>query len=509
MRARSFTLHVRLVPLVGLALLCACINDPNISVPAASASIEWVDQEGRVVHGRDASYDFGSVFMGRSSSRTMVIHNTGRSGLVLESLTVSGGNADLVGFSADESRRTFRIPFERAELPPGTTREFELVYAPPVDNAVVGLTEHEIELTLHLRGTPAPESTATITLRGRAISPACELPRSVDFGWVQTGDTVTHALSICNDTQVETEAFIGAIQSPVGEEQSFRLSDASAMGSVTLPPGRCTEAGIEFSPTQSKTYVSTVEMQVSAQCPRLPVELTGRGVGGALRWRVENREQCQHRDAAGRCQDSGLDCGAVILNTESVERVIHFENHGTANVTLTDLAFQAHHAVFSLQSATGEIPTHLLVPSREAGNAGPGEAALTVLCRPQAIGKVGSMLTGRTSSSSQGRFGILAMVIGGGPKIETSPTSLVDFGPVAHFPDAEPPTFQERRLRIRNAGMGVPGSGLAAHLRLGQADDKGAPTGPHFEIIPGPNTAAGEFTILARWGPSRTRPACG
>ena len=367
-------------------------------------------------------------------------------------------------------------------------------YAPPVDTEVVGVTDHEVELTLHMRGTPDLESTATITLRGRAISPTCELPLSMDFGWVQTGDTVTQALSICNDTQLETKAFIGAIQSPVGEEQSFRLSE-DATGSVTLPPGRCTEAVIEFSPPQAKTYVSTVEMQVSAQCPRLPVELTGRGVGQGLRWRVENREQCQHRDPDGRCQDLAIDCGAVIPNTASIERVVHFENHGTAELTLSGLSFLANEAAFSLQGAFGEDPTRLSVPSREAGNAGPGVATLTVLCRPQVIGKVGTILTGRTSSSPQGGFGIQAVVVGGGPRIATSPTSILNFGLVAHFPDAPTPTFQERRLRIRNAGMGVPGSGFLTHLRLGRANDEGAPTGPHFELIPGPNTAAGEFSI--------------
>lgn len=156
----------------GLLLLASCNRGAVDPFPGVAFSIESVDAEGRVIVDRAPEYDFGAVFAGQRVSRTMRVHNEGRVPLALEALSVSGGDAALVTFEPDEDVGVFRIAFNPASevvIAPGAVREIELIYAPAELPAETSSLDHQLQLTLTVRG-PGPEAaTAEITLKGRTV----------------------------------------------------------------------------------------------------------------------------------------------------------------------------------------------------------------------------------------------------------------------------------------------------------------------------------------------------
>ena len=417
----------------------------------------------------------------------MVVQNNGRVPLTLR---VPGRHQR--GRRAGDLRRgratgkSFRIPFSSVEIGVGSSKEIEIVYSPPVDESVASHIDHLVQLTLTTLGGAEDESTAVITLKGRAISGACEIESPLQFGWVSKNNTMTKEVQICNKATIEATAFIDNIKSNSGDDLAFRFAAESAQGTVAIPPGACAKAVIEFTPTLEKVYFSSVYMQASEQCALIPIELHGRGVDAVLP--LARGEPREVRDAGcpWRLQDNFIDCGAVDAEQGGHRAGDHPGEHGDQRSRHTPIWRSIQKPVRLHVEGRGgrsRSETQVEVPARADGSEEPG--------RGGADGGLSSRVSqARREASSwgpwTGRRRSTTFMRGSwkvGRRSTRVPSTLLNFGPV-------------RLLRGCGSSCGLPGaSARHSQHRIHRERHR-----PRVQSAPGPAEPRMEATELGVLG---------
>jgi hypothetical protein len=152
-----------------LALLCAwatsgCAGSAEPGIGAIG--VVWQNPSGTTQTDRNATYDFGSLFIGQTKTMKVVIRNLGSGNLSLKTLEKAEGESVRIGDTDFGDSPTFRVAFFPTTIPPGEAVEFDATYtapfAPPVD--------HEVKLLLIGDNTPAGENIALIDLKARAVT---------------------------------------------------------------------------------------------------------------------------------------------------------------------------------------------------------------------------------------------------------------------------------------------------------------------------------------------------
>ncbi len=433
---------------------CSCRTSSGTKQSRGEIGVVF-EVDGASMTGRDAVYDFGSVFMGQTQPLKLVVKNLGSGTLGLMTLEKDSGDAVSIGGAMDP-KAVFEVAFEAREVGPSDVTEYEMTFRPPT-NDQEKIVDHQVKLVLRGSNTNEGEETAVITLKGRAVSGVCELPPPVqylkaekrwvlDFGAVAKGDQYKQTLEIKNPTQLEATAFVSDPYSSSGDHLAFTFAPESARGTIPVPANGMKPVMLQFAPTEVKGYLAFAKMRMSAQCPEFPVELKGEGVDAVLTW-----------------QPATLDFGYVTPGI-SVTKELVFTNAGNSDVTLSQIATTAM-AEFKVVPEMGQDPTKLSVPGKG------GSAKLVLSFKPSVLGPRSAMLTFKTTLAKQPTGQVQLRGYGGGPDIDVKPANLA-FGKVAYFSNANPPSFQARKLTVMNVGTKPAVPDANANLKLGDSTGK-------------------------------------
>lgn len=450
---------------------CRC-DDGQQTRSLGEVRVVFTDESGATLTGESGVYDFGQVPMGKVEKMPLVVTNTGLGILTLNSFTKVEGSPIVALPGVTDVEPVFEVSLGDAvpvELGSGATEDFDISFTPPVS-----ATERQVSwravVQLHAGNTEEGKDVAQIEIRGVAVSGTCDLPDEIDFGAVARGDTMNQTLVFDNTQPIDTVAFVGDVSSQQGAV--FALTPESPRGEFTILAGREKNVTITFAPTENRLYQGSVRLRKAEGCPEKEVRLVGTGVDSVLSW-----------------DPTVLDFGFSPPGYE-VEREVTFLNAGLREVKVTDLRTMEGSTpsmVFRVVSTSGGDSASVTVPpaardpdTREMVS---GSATVTVGFKPYGLGATrASTLSAKTDLRNQTAIAVPLRGAGGGPDIEVRPAPVLNFGRIAYFPTASPPSFASRKLTVHNVGT----SDVAAALKLGQADSS-APGGfkaPYWEITP-------------------------
>lgn len=203
--------------------------------------------------------DFGRILIGRSSTQTVVLTNTGAQDVALSGSTVTGP-----GFAAASTPPALNpCPSVGGVLPPGGSCTLSISFSPTGTGAKQG--------TLSVT-TSAIASPLLVTLTGNGVAPALAVtPTSLDLGSVALGSSASLSLTLRNGGSVA----VGQINFSV----SGQFSVSTACGVATLAPASSCAVTITFSPAAAG--VATGTLTISSDDPGSPLLVPLSGVGVA------------------------------------------------------------------------------------------------------------------------------------------------------------------------------------------------------------------------------------
>jgi hypothetical protein len=437
--------------------------------PVSNGEIEVQVSEGGVVtRGPKGTYNFGSVSMGKDETIKMVVQNVGRGVASLKLFEKVSGDPVVAGEELKEAGAIFAVEFTGVEIPPGETKDFVVHFKPPVIDGVK-TKDYQSVVNLRADNTPVGKETAEITFVGKAVSGECDLPATIDFGAVARGDTFAQVLQFSNTRPIETNAKVGEIESPQGVGV-FAFSADTPRGSFIIGSQKTKTVTINFTPSESRDYVGNVKMQRADGCPEKIVRLIGNGVDQVLTW-----------------DPARVDFGYVTPGLV-VTREVTFMNKGLKPVAMTAIGALDNNTVSNLFKVSGPGPdfTKATVPAatRVNGMLIEGKTKVSLTCKPVVLGPKQGQLKATTDLKQQGSISLPLQCVGGGADIEIKPSTNINFGRIAYFAGATPPSFAQRKLTVQNVGTLPNPRDRKANLRLGKIDAAGEYVKPYWEVTP-------------------------
>ncbi len=438
----------RLAPFLAGLVVIACDCEKPLQVASGQVRWEWETKDGPQA-GEGALIDFGTISMGSRVQQLVFVRNTGRGAFSLSDFTKVAGDAVTVQRRV-ETGAAFELTFEQdREVFPAERQPVTITFAPPVR-----LDVRSYDVGAQLDFVPAGAPTAPLELKGRAISGECEVPDTIDFGIVPVGTMTSADLNLRNDSSIPVRVTTGQI---VGVSSGiFVLTGLDASGGRDVAAGEPAQSTITFTPTETRDYVARMTVRRTQSCPEREVTLRGRGVSSCLTYRA---------DPPDDLRATSLFFGYVAPGTAAPGTVTFF-NACSAQIELS--ALTTSEPVFAVTAASMLDLTRLTVPpaTRDLmGQWSDGEARVTLEFRPTALGQKNGTLRANTSLPGQS-IGVRLRGIGGGPRIDVRPAPL-SVGRIGFTPNASPPTFVPRTLRIANVGTRPMPADPRANLKLG------------------------------------------
>ena len=454
-----------------LFLAAACSSPPM----TGGLRLVAVDDTGAPVTSRDARFDFGLVPRGTERTLPLVVQNAGSTPLTLTGFTFVSGDAVSAKPGVDAPAPFFSVDMTPGlRLQPGSQREYALHFTPPA-NAMVGSA---FESVVALQATTeAGEETARLTFSGIAVDDdPCALPGTLDFGQVARGGEGRQHFTIANPGPRARAVTVGAPISLTGDD-AFRVAPGSPLGEVTLAPGESRDVTVRFLPAESRAYAGRLSV-TQPGCAERTVKLAGEGVDEVL--------ECT----------GGIDFGFA-LPGHFVERGFSCRNFSFEPVVLTSLATldgSVPSNAFSIPSGA----TTLTIPPGTRGANGalaPGEASLGVRFSPTVSGpRAGTLRASAPTTSGAPSVVVPLRGEGGGADVAVTPSPTVDFGEVAYFPLATPPSSAAMRLEVRNVGVLPSPADVQANLKLGVPDGLGFRR-PYWQVTASNGAQVSELCI--------------
>ncbi|MBK7857585.1 MAG: choice-of-anchor D domain-containing protein [Archangiaceae bacterium] len=422
---------------------CDCHGNGGVGQGLGDLGIVWKDADGVRVD-RDATFDFGSAFVGERIALQMVVRNSGRGALRLVDLTQTDGALTSIGDPVKEGSY-FEVKFTPVVTVEATGETVvDLAFTPRV-----GLSHPVAKLKLTAENTRTEDDTAVITLKGQGEGGACELPSVLDFGEVPLGEHFKLGHTFKNTAMISTTIHVGDVTGP--DAASFV---ANFSGDATVPAQGERVSEFTFSPTELRSYQARVTMKGPGDCPEGEVQLIGKGADQVLTWEPDH-----------------LDFGYVSPMV-SAPREVTFTNHSNVPIVLTGVG--TDYMDFSYLPGMGETPTTFTV-------AGGGTSKLTVACRPSGLGARSGTLFFDTPLTKSPHGVVNLSCVGGGPSIKVTPRPTLPFGKVGFFPGSS--TYSvSRKVTVQNVGTRPPNNDPKANLFLGQVTN-GVPGGFPLLVI--------------------------
>lgn len=415
-------------------------------------------------------YDFGTVSMGKTVTQKMTVTNVGLGTLTIQKFSKTSGDAAKVGTFIDEASPVFTVGFDtETTVGSGDSVEFDVSFSPPVKEGVPQ-EAHETVLVMTSGDVEIGKENAVITLRGNGVSGECDLPMSLDFGAVARGDSFSLTFDYSNARPIDTHAYLGAVESQQGDG-IFVISPDSPKGEFLLPAMRTKTATFTFKPTEERDYIATVRMRRADGCPEKPVRLIGTGVDAVLKW-----------------TPAIVDFGYAPPNT-TVMGEVTFKNSSLRPITISTLKTQEGSnpsIVYKVTETDTSDLTKVTVPGgmRDAttNTITAGTQVVKLTFKPVVLGPRQGQLVGTTELMSQPAISVTLRGVGGGPDIDVTPAGTLNFGRIAYFASASPPSFASRKLTVKNVGTRPTPPDPRANLKLGQNDGSGTFVKPYWEV---------------------------
>ncbi len=331
--ARSLLPQFSLAVFVLSAAGCQCHHDPGTSDSFADMNVVWSDVDGTVRVNRDATYNFGTAFVGDSIEKEMTVRNLGTSDLTLTSLVQASGVATTIG-STVVPNAYYTVSFTPPiTVAPSADVTFDMKFTPQV-----GVANPVSVLTLTGDGTRPEDNTATITLTGTGQGGICDLPTVLDFGDVPLGAHFVLDWVFKNPAAIAATANVGVI---TGADATSFTSDTN--GDPPLPAMNQAQVNFTFSPVRdSGAYTAQVTMKGPGDCPQGNVTLKGNGANTVLSW-----------------TPTSIDYGYVSPNISAPRDVI-FTNTSNVPIVLTNVQTNLPSDFAYLNDAT-DTPTTFTV----------------------------------------------------------------------------------------------------------------------------------------------------
>lgn len=442
------SLH-RLTPLLAGLVVIGCDCEKPLSSAAGEVRWEWETADGPQAN-ESALIDFGTISMGSRLEQLVFVRNVGRGPFNLTDFVRASGDPVTVQGRA-EADSLFEFTFEQDRVVyPSERQPISIIFSPTVRTDVKG---YDAASQLDFVAAGAPNS--PIEVRGRAISGECELPDELDFGIAPVGTMTTQEIELRNDSSIPVHVSSGTqLGAPAGV---FVLTGLDGNGGRDVAPGEPAKATLTFTPTETRDYVARVTMRRTASCPEKEITFRGRGVSSCLSFRAEPPDDPQ---------GTSLFFGYVAPTTTGTGTAI-FLNACSSPVGLSQLA--TTDSVFAVTATPGGDLTSFTVPGATKTAMGTwkdGIARAELSFSPVALGPKTGRLNANTSLVSQPSVAIPLRGIGGGPRIDVRPTPL-SIGRIGFTPNASPPTYVPRTLRVANVGTRPATPDPRANLKLG------------------------------------------
>lgn len=471
-----------------LAVMQGCDGCRPVGPGRATGEVRivYVDADGTQRQGDNGVYDFGTVSMGRDEVKKLVVTNTGTGAITIRTFTKTSGDAVKVGTQIDDPSPVFTIAFDGETVVPGggESVELDIHFLPPVQEGVLQFS-HETILVMNSDNTEPMKGQAQITLKGTAVSGECDLPATIDFGAVARGDQMSNTFDYSNMRPIDTHGYLGAIESQQGDG-IFIITPESPKGEFLLPAMRTKTATFTFKPTEERDYIATVRMRRADGCPEKPVRLIGTGVDAVLKW-----------------TPALVDFGYAPPNT-TVEGEVTFTNKSLRPVEITSVGTREGTSPSNVFKVTdpgnGSMDlTRITVPGGVRDTMTNmivgGTTTVKLSCRPVVLGPRQGSLTGATTLMTQSTISVQLRCVGGGPDIDARPNPTLNFGRIAYFSNANPPSFATRKITVQNVGTRPTPADPRANLKLGTNDGTGNYVGPYWEVVPAAGSDMSEICV--------------
>ena len=195
---------------------------------------------------------FGSVFVGSSSSQTVILTNSGTAGLTISQVTVAGASFSTSGFS---------VPLT---LSVGQTTGLTIVFAP----TVAGTARGSVSVASNALGSPA-----TIEVSGTGAQPQLTVttPTPVDFGNVNVGSSSAKTVMLQNSGNTSATITQGSVSG-----SGFSLTGLTTP--LVLAAGQSTNLTLQFAPLAAGSVTGSVTIVSNAVNSSLTIPLMGAGI---------------------------------------------------------------------------------------------------------------------------------------------------------------------------------------------------------------------------------------
>jgi len=277
-----------------LSVISNASNSPTSIVLTTTASAPT----SAVVSLNPTSLSFGSVTVGSSSAKSVVISNGGNANLTISQITSNGAGYTVSGFS---------LPIVLAA---GASTSFNVTFTPTATGSASG----SVALVSNASNSPA---TIAMTGSGAAASVAqlTASPSSSNFGNVTVGSSSTQSVSVTNSGNV-----------------SVTISQISTSGAVfslagvnvplSLNPGQSSTYIAQFAPTAVGTASGQISFNSNASNSPTLISLGGTGVAAPTPQLTVNA--------------TSLSFGSVTVGSSGTKSIT-ISNSGNANLTISQI----------------------------------------------------------------------------------------------------------------------------------------------------------------------------
>ena len=195
---------------------------------------------------------FGSVFVGSSSSQTVILTNSGTAGLTISQVTVAGASFSTSGFS---------VPLT---LSVGQTTGLTIVFAP----TIAGTAGGSVSVASNALGSPA-----TIEVSGTGAQPQLTVttPTPVDFGNVNVGSSSAKTVTLQNSGNTSVTITQGSVSG-----SGFSLTGLTTP--LALAAGQSTNLTVQFAPLAAGSVTGSVTIVSNAVNSSLTIPVMGAGI---------------------------------------------------------------------------------------------------------------------------------------------------------------------------------------------------------------------------------------
>ncbi len=205
--------------------------------------------------------EWGSVTIGASAERSLIVRHVGSSGRLAGSVE-EGGDLISKGFATLSGAGTF-------DLGPGDQAEVRVSFTPDR----VGLAVSEIRIS---HNAPAQGSVVVVPIAGEGIDPVNPamdaVPSGLTFGDVAVGSSVALSVTFKN---VGSGLLEGEVLDPT-PPAGFTIGAGG--GTVTLSPGELHVVTVRYSPSAAGVSASNLQLVSNAGTGTVVIPLIGNGV---------------------------------------------------------------------------------------------------------------------------------------------------------------------------------------------------------------------------------------